>query len=65
MEDTEDNEEFLEQLMSFTSHSLLQQEVEERYIIAKELGSGSYGHVVQVQHRERGEGDVQSHSKLV
>ncbi|KAJ6653014.1 hypothetical protein lerEdw1_010219 [Lerista edwardsae] len=54
VEDTEDNEEFLEQLMSFTSHSLLQQEVEERYIVAKELGSGSYGHVLQVQHRERG-----------
>ncbi|XP_066487547.1 uncharacterized serine/threonine-protein kinase SBK3-like isoform X2 [Tiliqua scincoides] len=53
-EDTEDNEEFLEQLMSFTSHSLLQQEVEERYSIIKELGSGSYGRVLQVQHLEKG-----------
>ncbi|XP_061446078.1 serine/threonine-protein kinase SBK1-like [Rhineura floridana] len=54
LEDTEDNEEFLEQLMSITSHSLPQMEVEEKYSIAKELGSGSYGHVLQVQHRERG-----------
>uniref|UniRef100_A0ABM5GSF0 Uncharacterized serine/threonine-protein kinase SBK3 isoform X1 n=2 Tax=Pogona vitticeps TaxID=103695 RepID=A0ABM5GSF0_9SAUR len=54
LEDTEDNEEFLEQLMSLTSHSLPQLEVEEKYSISKELGSGSYGQVLQVQHREKG-----------
>ncbi|XP_053118588.1 uncharacterized serine/threonine-protein kinase SBK3-like isoform X2 [Hemicordylus capensis] len=54
LEETEDNEEFLEQLMSLTSRSLLQLEVEERYSIAKELGSGSYGHVLKVQHHEKG-----------
>ncbi|XP_062993662.1 serine/threonine-protein kinase SBK1-like [Elgaria multicarinata webbii] len=54
LEDTEDNEEFLEQLMSITSRNLLQLEVEEKYNIAKELGSGSYGHVLHVQHHERG-----------
>ncbi|XP_042333538.1 uncharacterized serine/threonine-protein kinase SBK3 [Sceloporus undulatus] len=53
-EDTEDNEEFLEKLMSITSDSLPQLEIEEKYSIAKELGSGSYGHVLQVQHCERG-----------
>ncbi|XP_060636616.2 uncharacterized serine/threonine-protein kinase SBK3 [Anolis sagrei] len=53
-EDTEDNEEFLEKLMSITSDSLPQLEIEERYSVTKELGSGSYGHVLEVQHRERG-----------
>nr|XP_056720382.1 serine/threonine-protein kinase SBK1-like [Euleptes europaea] len=54
VEEEEDNEEFLEQLMSLTSRGLPQLEVEEKYSIAKELGSGSYGHVLLVQHRERG-----------
>ncbi|XP_034278963.1 uncharacterized serine/threonine-protein kinase SBK3 isoform X1 [Pantherophis guttatus] len=54
MDDTEDNEEFLEKLISITSKSLPKLEVEERYNITRELGSGSYGHVLQVQHRERG-----------
>uniref|UniRef100_A0A8C5RW43 SH3 domain binding kinase family member 3 n=1 Tax=Laticauda laticaudata TaxID=8630 RepID=A0A8C5RW43_LATLA len=54
VDDTEDNEEFLEKLISITSKSLPKLEVEERYNITRELGSGSYGHVLQVQHRERG-----------
>ncbi|KAM6451946.1 putative serine/threonine-protein kinase SBK3 [Liasis olivaceus] len=54
LEDTEDNEEFLEKLISITSKSLPKLEAEERYNITKELGSGSYGRVLQVQHRERG-----------
>ncbi|XP_044306030.1 uncharacterized serine/threonine-protein kinase SBK3 isoform X2 [Varanus komodoensis] len=54
LEDAEDNEEFLEQLMSITSHNLLQLEVEDKYSITKELGSGSYGHVLHVQQREKG-----------
>ncbi|XP_015277864.1 PREDICTED: uncharacterized serine/threonine-protein kinase SBK3-like [Gekko japonicus] len=53
-EDAEDNEEFLEQLMSLTSRGLPQLEIEEKYDITKELGSGSYGHVLLVQHHERG-----------
>ncbi|XP_063159096.1 uncharacterized serine/threonine-protein kinase SBK3-like [Candoia aspera] len=54
LDDTEDNEEFLEKLITITSKSLPKLEVEERYNITKELGSGSYGHVLQVQHCERG-----------
>nr|XP_028559371.1 uncharacterized serine/threonine-protein kinase SBK3-like isoform X1 [Podarcis muralis] len=54
LEDIEDNEELIEQLMCITSDSLPQLEVEEKYDIAKELGSGSYGHVLHIQHRERG-----------
>ncbi|XP_077170930.1 putative serine/threonine-protein kinase SBK3 [Paroedura picta] len=54
LEEAEDNEEFLEQLMSLTSRGIPQLEVEEKYNITKELGSGSYGHVLLVQHHERG-----------
>ncbi|XP_048374327.1 uncharacterized serine/threonine-protein kinase SBK3-like isoform X2 [Sphaerodactylus townsendi] len=54
VEDDEDNEEFLEQLMTLTSRGLPQLEVEEKYSTVKELGSGSYGHVLHVQHHERG-----------
>ncbi|XP_054849427.1 uncharacterized serine/threonine-protein kinase SBK3 [Eublepharis macularius] len=54
LDEDEDNEEFLEQLMSLTSRGLPQMEIEEKYSMAKELGSGSYGNVLLVQHHERG-----------
>ncbi|XP_019340429.1 serine/threonine-protein kinase SBK1 [Alligator mississippiensis] len=50
----EDNEEFLERLMGLTAQSLPHLELQEHYTVLKELGSGTYGNVLLVEHQERG-----------
>ncbi|NWY07985.1 SBK1 kinase, partial [Nothoprocta ornata] len=53
-EDGEENEAFLEWLMARTGREVPLQELEERYEVLEELGSGTYGRVVLAEPRDGG-----------
>uniref|UniRef100_A0A8C6ZML8 Protein kinase domain-containing protein n=1 Tax=Nothoprocta perdicaria TaxID=30464 RepID=A0A8C6ZML8_NOTPE len=53
-EDEEENEAFLEWLMARTGREVPLQELEERYEVLEELGSGTYGRVVLAEPRDGG-----------
>ncbi|XP_064416815.1 serine/threonine-protein kinase SBK1 isoform X2 [Latimeria chalumnae] len=44
----------LEEMLELTSQNLTQMELKDHYSIIRELGQGSYGHVLLVIHRARG-----------
>ncbi|XP_073458679.1 serine/threonine-protein kinase SBK1-like isoform X1 [Aquarana catesbeiana] len=50
----DENEQILQQMMNITSRRLQHIQLKERYRITKELGSGSYGHVIQAEHKLQG-----------
>ncbi|XP_029441163.1 serine/threonine-protein kinase SBK1-like [Rhinatrema bivittatum] len=49
-----ENEEILQEMMELTSQTMPQMELNEHYRVIRELGSGSYGHVLLAEHRQRG-----------
>ncbi|MEE6483288.1 hypothetical protein FKM82_013494 [Ascaphus truei] len=50
----DENEEILQEMMDLTSKTMSHIELKEHYRVIKELGSGSYGHVLLAEHRARG-----------
>ncbi|OCT70739.1 serine/threonine-protein kinase SBK1 isoform X1 [Xenopus laevis] len=51
MSEMDENEEILQKMIQFTSKSLRHISMKEHYRVIMELGSGSYGHVLQVEHK--------------
>lgn len=45
----------LEEMVQLTAQNLPQVEVKSTYTILRELGSGSYGHVLMAVHQRQGE----------
>lgn len=45
----------LEEMVQLTAQNLPQVEVQSSYTILRELGSGSYGHVLMAVHQHQGE----------
>ncbi|XP_069462646.1 serine/threonine-protein kinase SBK1-like [Ambystoma mexicanum] len=54
LNEIDENEEILQEMMELTSQTMPLLDLKEHYRVIKELGSGSYGHVLQVEHRSRG-----------
>lgn len=49
--------------MGLTAQSLPHLELQEHYTVLKELGSGTYGNVLLVEHQERGEASASQPGK--
>ncbi|XP_053545891.1 serine/threonine-protein kinase SBK1-like [Bombina bombina] len=54
IEEMDNNEEILQEMMDLTSKTMKHIQLKEHYRVIKELGSGSYGHVLLTEHRGRG-----------
>ncbi|XP_069056617.1 serine/threonine-protein kinase SBK1-like [Pleurodeles waltl] len=54
LNEIDENEEILQEMMALTSQTMPVLDLKHHYRVIKELGSGSYGHVLQVEHRSRG-----------
>ncbi|KAG8434152.1 hypothetical protein GDO86_012502 [Hymenochirus boettgeri] len=53
MSEMDENEEILQEMMNLTAKSLRHIDLKEHYRVIMDLGAGSYGHVLQVEHKAR------------